>query len=51
MSVNVPVHLYVMINYIVESLTEAIFPEVKSILRDNDSERFVTVAYCLSQIL
>lgn len=36
-TVNVQVHLYIMINYIEQSLTEAIFPEVRSIVRDDGS--------------
>lgn len=35
MSVNVKVYFYIMIDYIVLALPEAIFPEVKSIARVN----------------
>lgn len=50
MSINVKVHLYIMINYIVPALTEAIFPEVKSFVRV-DGSLSILWQYRFSQIM
>lgn len=50
LSLNVKVHLYIMLNYNVQALTESIFPEVRSIVRDNRSPNILW--HCpLSQIM
>lgn len=50
LSLNVNVHLYIMLNYNVQALTESIFPEVRSIVRDNRSPNILW--HCpLSQIM
>lgn len=50
LSLNVKVHLYIMFNYNVQALTESIFPEVRSIVRDNRSPNILW--HCpLSQIM
>ena len=51
MSLNVKVHLHVMINYIVQALTEAIFPKVKSFVRDNGlSKHFIAVSLVTNHV-
>lgn len=50
MSINVKVHLYIIIHYIVPALTEAIFPEVKSIVRVDGSEHFMAVSLVVAKM-
>ena len=53
MSVKAHIHLFIMINYILKALTEAIFHEVKSNVRDDGTLllRDILLQYHLLQIM